>query len=117
MGMPIRWNKESSSYRPPFPGWDRGPSACTAPPAGVLLRLYQSFRGQKRLRPHGDVYGQYLGLSAERLKDVIRPQLKAEFERKKNIGLPEKRGPTWSLGSSSLNSREKIAGLSATSWC
>ena len=77
--------KESSRYRPPFPGWDRGPSAGTASPAGVLLGLYRSFRGQKRLRTHGDGHGQYLGLSAERLVDVISPQLKAEFERKKNI--------------------------------
>ena len=73
------------------------PSAGTASPAGVVLG--QLFRGQKRLRTHGDGLGQYLGLSAETLEDVIRSQLKAEFERKKILACLRKgvqHGP-WAL--------------------
>ena len=75
------------------------PSAGTASPARVLLELCRSFHGQKRLRTQGDGHGQYLGLSAETLEDVIRSQIKAEFERKKILACLRKEvqhGP-WAL--------------------
>ena len=84
LGRPSDGTKKAVVIDRPFQvGIKVHPSSGTASPAGVLLGLYRSFRGQKRLRTHGDGLGQYLGLSAETLEDAICSQLKAEFEGKK----------------------------------